>query len=77
MKRGEVTFSMLVMAIIAIIVLAVIVFIFVDNAKDASDTLGECTGTCRATSCLEGEIQIPTGNTDCEKIGVDFKCCMT
>ena len=77
MKRGEVTFSTLVMAIIAIIVLAVIVFIFVDKSKDTADTLGECTGTCR-DRCLEGEIQNPVGNANCNKTNAELpKCCIT
>ncbi len=58
-KKGvELTLQTIVVAVILLVVAVVLIAIFTGKISWLNVELNKCSGTCRSTSCLEGEVKI-------------------
>ena len=71
--KGELTFSVLVMAALSLIVLILLIFILTDGFSGWKKTAEQCFGECIAneSTCPEGTYQ--NFQSDC---GEGLKCCV-
>jgi hypothetical protein len=78
--KGELTFSIIITAVIAIIVLMVIILIFTGKLKGTKDALDQCNGICITDSqtCNTGYQRYLIGDPGCkaDKSSVGDFCCM-
>ena len=75
--RGQgLSFNTIVLAVIALLVLASIVFIFTSKAREGNQGLSICNGYCLTTAdggqCNEGFVKIPMRNCDAGKKETPF-----
>ena len=75
-KRGELSLNVIVMATIAVLVLVVLSYIFINGAKIGNDGLLSCTskqGVCQVNAC-DKETHV-TMNWQCPKQGSTTQIC--
>lgn len=77
LKKGDLTFNQIIVAIIAIIVLVVLIVIFSGNIGKQSNTVGSCgiqnSGYCADNQSTCSGIFLPGDYSEC---GNDQGCCV-
>lgn len=68
-KKGDVSMSMVIMAVLAITVLLVVIVIFVKNMKKPTDEMSGISDSVSLTDCGDGTKSITDGIT-----GKTYKC---
>lgn len=77
LKKGELTFTQIVVAVLALIVLVVVIMIFTGNIGGPSDTTRSCAinmGECQSNTTPCQGIVLPGNFSDCLS---PKRCCVS
>ena len=75
--KGELTFSVIITAVIAIIVLMVVILIFTGKLNLANRGLEHCGGNCISSTsvCNSGYQLYPIGDPECKRVTPNTPTC--